>query len=257
MGIACGDLDGDGLADLAVTNYFGESTTFYRNLGDGLFVDSTAAIGLTGPSRPLLGFGAAFFDANNDGWLDLITANGHVVDNRPRFPWMMPLQLLLGSPGGRFTDVSDRAGAPFHPMHLGRGLAVGDLDHDGRLDVVAVVQNEPVVYLHNESGRTGHSIMFQLEGTESNRDAVGARVAVSCGGRVKVAQRFGGGSYQSASDPRLHFGLADARRVDSVEVRWPSGQVDRLGPLDGDAAYRLVEGSKAALPLEGWSKPAP
>src|SRR5262249_52253711 len=171
MGIACGDLDGDGLPDLAVTNYFGESTTFYRNLGDGLFVDSTAAIGLTGPSRPLLGFGAAFFDANNDGWLDVITANGHVVDNRPQFPWMMPMQLLLGGPGGRLTDVSDRAGAPFHPTHLGRGLAVGDLDHDGRPDVVVVVQNEPVVYLHNESGRAGHSIMFQLEGTRSNRDA--------------------------------------------------------------------------------------
>ena len=91
MGIACGDLDGDGLLDLAVTNYFGESTTFYRNLGGGLFADQTATIGLPAPSRPLLGFGAAFLDANNDGWLDLITANGHVLDARPRFPWTMPL----------------------------------------------------------------------------------------------------------------------------------------------------------------------
>ena len=254
MGIACGDLDGDGLADLAVTNYFGESTTFYRNLGGGLFADHTAAIGLAAPSRPLLGFGAAFFDANNDGRLDLITANGHVVDHRPRFPWTMPLQLLLGSPGGRLTDVSKRAGAPFQPLHLGRGLAVGDLDHDGRLDVVVVVQNEPLVYLHNESEPAGHFIVFQLEGTRSNRDAVGARVAVNCGGRVRVAHRVGGGSYQSASDPRLHFGLAGRRRVDSVEVRWPSGRIDRFGPLEADTAYRLVEGSKAPRPLEGWAQ---
>jgi hypothetical protein len=252
MGIACGDLDGDGLSDLAVTNYFGESTTFYRNLGGGLFADHTAAIGLTGPSRPLLGFGAAFFDANSDGWLDLMTANGHVVDNRPRYPWMMPLQLLLGGPGRQLTDVSARAGAPFQALHLGRGLAVGDLDHDGRPDAVVVMQNEPLVYLHNESERTGHFIVFRLEGTRSNRDAVGAKVVVTCGGRVRVAQRIGGGSYQSSSDPRLHFGLGQARRVDSVEVRWPSGRVDRFGPLEADAGYRLVEGSKSAQPLEAW-----
>ena len=254
MGIACGDLDGDGLDDLAVTNYFGESTTFYRNLGGGLFADHTTAIGLTGPSRPLLGFGAAFFDANNDGWLDLITANGHVIDNRPRFPWTMPLQILLGSPGGRLTDASKTAGAPFQALHLGRGLAVGDLDNDGRPDVVVVAQNEPLVYLHNESERTGHFIVFQLEGTKANRDAVGAKVSVSCGGRVRVAQRFGGGSYQSASDPRLHFGLGAARRVDSVEVRWPTGRIDRFGPLEADTAYRLVEGAREARPLEGWPR---
>jgi hypothetical protein len=253
MGIAAGDLDGDGLPDLAVTNYFGESTTYYRNLGGGLFADHTAAVGLAAPSRPLLGFGAAFFDANDDGWLDLITANGHVLDARPSFPWTMPLQILLGGPGGRLTDASNRAGPPFQVPHLGRGLAVGDLDGDGRLDVVVVAQNEPLVYLHNESERNGHSIAFQLEGAQSNRDAVGASVAIACAGRVQVAWRVGGGSYQSASTPRLHFGLADARRVDSVEVRWPSGRVDRFGPLAADSAYRLVEGAKAARPLQTWA----
>jgi enediyne biosynthesis protein E4 len=162
------------------------------------------------------------------------------------------LQLLLGSPRGRLTDASGRAGTPFQALHLGRGLAVGDLDHDGRPDVLVVAQNEPLIELHNESEHAGHFIVLQLEGTKSNRDAVGAKVAVTCGGRVRVAQRFGGGSYQSASDPRLHFGLGDVRRVDGVEVRWPSGQIDRFGPLEADSAYRLVEGAKEARPLGGW-----
>jgi tetratricopeptide (TPR) repeat protein len=252
MGIACGDLDGDGRLDLAVTNYFGESTTFYRNLGGGLFADHTATVGVLAPSRPLLGFGVTFIDANNDGWLDLISANGHVLDARPRFPWMMPLQLLMGSPGGRLTDGSEQAGPAFRVPHLGRGLAVGDLDHDGRLDVLVVAQNEPVVYLHNDSDRTRRFITLQLEGTRSNRDAIGARVTVSCGGRRRVAQRIGGGSYLSAADPRLHFGLDDARVVEWVEVRWPSGQLDRFTNLAADTAYFLREGSAEAKPLKGW-----
>ena len=175
MGIACGDLNGDGTLDLAVTNFFGESTTFFQNYGRGLLVDSTALIGLQAPSRPLLGFGIAFADVNNDGWLDLLSTNGHVFDARPRFPWTMPLQLLLGGPGGFLTDVSDRSGEPFGPLHLGRGLAIGDLDNDGRVDSLVLNQNEPLVYLHNRTAKPGHFIRFSLEGTQSNRDAVGAR----------------------------------------------------------------------------------
>ena len=132
MGIACGDLDGDGRLDLAVTNFYGESTTFYKNLGGGQFIDHTAAIGLGAPSRYLLGFGAAFLDANNDGRLDLATANGHVNDLGPHVPFAMPAQLLLGEAGGRLTDVSQRAGAPWLVPRVGRGLAVGDLDNDDR-----------------------------------------------------------------------------------------------------------------------------
>jgi enediyne biosynthesis protein E4 len=258
MGIACGDLDGDGSLDLAVTNFFGESTSFYRNLGGGLFADQTALVGLLAPSRPLLGFGIAMPDVNNDGWLDLLSTNGHVLDGRPRIPLTMPLQLLMGRPGGGLTDVSDRAGGPFRPLHLGRGLAVGDLDNDGRLDAIVLNQNEPLVYLHNRTGgapgegqglaegqgRAGHFITFSLEGTRSNRDAVGARVTIYCGGRRRVSERIGGGSYQSASDPRLHFGLGTSRRVESVDVRWPSGHVDHHAGLPADREYRLREGAK-------------
>ena len=255
MGIACGDLDGDGLPDLAVTNYFGESTTFYQNTGGGLFVDRTNAVGLAGPSRPLLGFGAAFLDADNDGQLDLLTVNGHVVDNRPRFPWMMPMQLLRGKPGGHLEDISSRSGEPFVAKHLGRGLAIGDLDDDGRIDAVVLAQNEPLIYLHNDGQAIGHAIVFELQGTRSNRDAVGARVSVSAGGRVRVADRIGGGSYQSAAGPRLNFGLGELARADSVEVRWPSGQVDRIGPLDAGAAYRIVEGSGRAVRVSRRNRP--
>jgi enediyne biosynthesis protein E4 len=242
MGIACGDVDGDLALDLAVTNFYGESTTFFRNLGQGLFVDHTAIIGLLAPSRPLLGFGVAFPDVNNDGWLDLISTNGHVFDARPKIPWTMALQLLVGSPGGRLTDVSDRAGEPFQQLHLGRGLAVGDLDNDGRLDALVLNQNQPLVYLHNLTKNAGHFIRFRLEGIRSNRDAVGARVTIAVAGRRLMSERVGGGSYQSANDPRLHFGLGPTQRIDSVEVRWPSGQVDRHGALTADRDYLLREG---------------
>jgi enediyne biosynthesis protein E4 len=244
MGIACGDLDGDGRLDLAVTNFFGESTTFYQNLGHGLFADHTAPIGLLAPSRPRLGFGIAFPDVNNDTWLDLISTNGHVSDSRPRIPWKMPLQLMIGGDGSRLVDVSNQLGEPFQRTHLGRGLAIGDLDNDGRLDVVILNQNEPLVYLHNTTTPAGHFIRFSLEGTSSNRDGVGARVTIRQGGRRQMSERMGGGSYQSASDPRLHFGLGASREVEAVEVRWPSGKVDRHGRLIGDREYRLREGGK-------------
>ena len=247
MGIACGDLDGDGRLDLAVTNYFGESTTFYRNLGQGFFADHTAAMGIAAPTRRLLGFGVAFLDVNNDGWLDLLSANGHILDNRPRFPWSMPLQLLLASPGGHMADVSEKSGSPFGPLHLGRGLAIGDLDNDGRLDALVVAQNEALIYLHNQTARPGHFIRFRMEGTRSNRDAVGARITISCADRRRVGQRIGGGSYQSSSDPRIHFGLGASTRIESLEVKWPSGKLEHHGRLGVDREYLLREGEPPIL----------
>ncbi|MFI5454445.1 MAG: FG-GAP-like repeat-containing protein [Isosphaerales bacterium] len=259
MGVACGDLDGDGLVDLAVTNYYGESTTLFHNLGGGLFADHTAAAGLAAPSRLRLGFGAAFLDANNDGWLDLLTANGHVSDNGPLFPYAMTPQLYLGSASGTLTDVTARAGPPFQQLHVGRGLAIGDLDNDGRIDALMVAQNEPLVDLHNETdsgnadtlaGRgesqvRSHFIMFQLEGTKSNRDGIGAVASITCGGRARVALRFGGGSFQSAGDPRLHLGLGSKDQVESVELHWPSGLVDRHRDLAADRVYLLREGNSS------------
>ena len=166
MGIACGDLDGDGRVDLAVTNFFGESTTFFHNLGGGFFADHSDGIGLTAATRHLLGFGIAFLDVDNDGRLDLLSANGHVNDGRPRFPYAMPLQLLSGGPGGPPDATSrPRPAPPFTTQRLGRGLAAGDLDNDGRIDAVVVAQNEPLIFLHNTTRAAGHFIRFRLEGT--------------------------------------------------------------------------------------------
>ena len=167
---------------------------------------------------------------------------------------MMPLQLLLGGPDGRLTDHSQAAGPAFGALHLARGLAIGDLDHDGRLDALVVAQNEPLIYLHNETERPGHFLTLRLEGTRSNRDAVGARVTISAGGRRHVAQRYGGGSYLSATDPLIHFGLGDAASIDWVEVRWPSGVVNRFHHFEVDAAYHLREGTTESKPLNGWMR---
>ena len=251
MGVGCGDVDGDGRPDLVVTNFYDEGTTLYQNLGQGIFNDRSGVFNVLSATRARLGFGIAFLDANNDGRLDLVQANGHVDDFRPETPYAMPLQLFLGGTDGRLTDVGDRAGPPFRTERLGRALAVGDLDNDGRLDLLIGCLDAPLMYAHNRT-EGGHHLTLRLEGTASNRDAVGARVSVTAGGRARVAWRLGGGSYQAAGDPRLHFGLGDADRVESIEVRWPSGRVDRLGPVAADAGYLVREGARQAEPLRGF-----
>jgi len=257
MGIACGDSNGDGRPDLAVTNFYGESTSLSVNLGGGLFADRTTDAGLAAPTRYVLGFGIAFLDANNDGRLDLAQANGHVIDYRPEIPYAMPGQLLLGDGLGRFVDVSGRAGAPWLVPRLGRGLAVGDLDNDGKPDLLIVAEGEALAYFHNQ-GPAGHFVTFKLEGRAptSNRDAVGARLALTAGGRRQVARRQGGGSFCSASDDRLHFGLGEATGIEQVEIRWPSGHVGRYVGLAADAGYLIREGQARPSPLQGWRRPS-
>jgi enediyne biosynthesis protein E4 len=254
MGVACADVNGDGLPDLAVTNFYNEYTALYLNFGGGVFSDHSAEYGLTVPSRYRLGFGMAFVDFNNDGQLDLVTANGHVDESRPNVPQQMQAQLFAGALAGRkLADVTDSAGPAFQLSLLGRGLAAGDLDNDGRVDLVIVSQNQPAAYFHNRTDGA-HSLTLLLEGTTSNRDAVGARVVVECGKRRQFAWRIGGGSYQSASDPRLHFGLGTAERVDSVEVTWPSGKVDRYTGLEPGRGYRLREGDESLKELPGFHR---
>jgi tetratricopeptide (TPR) repeat protein len=258
MGIACGDFDGDGLLDLAVTNFYGESTTLYHNHGGGYFSDRAPAAGLATATRCVLGFGLAALDANNDGRLDLAQSNGHVDDYRPTIPYPMRPQLFLGDGAGKLVDVSDRAGAPWQSLRLGRGLAAGDIDNDGRIDLLFVAQNAGLALFRNQPGSpearstTDHFLTLMLEGTESNRDAIGARVTVTASGKTQMGVRFGGGSYLSSSDPRLHFGLGPACVAERVEVSWPSGRRDCYRGLAADSGYRLIEGTAAPRPLAGF-----
>jgi len=264
MGVACGDFDGDGKLDLAVTNFLGESTTLYHNHGGGLFSDRTDAAGLAAPTRFVLGFGLAALDANNDGRLDLAQANGHIGDYRPSNPYAMPAQLFLGEGAGKLREVSERAGQPWQVLRLARGLATGDFDNDGRVDIVLVSENAPLALFHNQleagnqnAGSTAaHFLTLELEGSASNRDAVGAHVAVTVAGKTQVADRFGGGSYLSAGDKRLHFGLGSKEVADLVEVIWPSGRRDRYERLAADTGYRIREGGAAPMPLSGFNSPA-
>jgi enediyne biosynthesis protein E4 len=254
MGVAAADLDGDGRPDLLVTNLYLEGTTLYQNLGAGMFADRSAASGILASTKYLLGFGIAAIDAGNDGRLDVVITNGNVNDFRPLYPFKMPTRLYEGRPGGRLVDVSDQAGPPWSVARLGRGLATGDVDNDGRPDFVIMVQNEPLAYFHNHTEHAGHFVIFRLEGTDSNRDGVGARVVVDTVQGRQVAQRVGGGSYLSAADGRLHFGLGSSNTVRSVEVRWPSGRVDRWNNLTVDTGYLLREADPVVKSLPGFNR---
>jgi hypothetical protein len=167
----------------------------------------------------------------------------------------MPAQLFLNDGRGKLSDVSDQAGPPWKVPRLGRGLAVGDLDNDGRLDMIIVSQGAPLALLHNSTATDQkHFLVLALEGTTSARDAVGATVRVTSAGQTRVAARFGGGSYLSASDSRMHFGLGSARTVDRVEVTWPSGRRQLYQGLAADTGYTLREGDPAPRPLAGFAR---
>ena len=214
MGVACGDLDGDGRPDLMVTNFYGEGTTLYRNLGQGS--SPTAAPPRASGSPPATCWASAsrFFDANNDGRPDVMTANGHVNDLAALYRYAMPTRLYEGRPDGRLVDISHQAGPPWDVPRVGRGLAAGDLDNDGRCDALVVAQDGPLAYFHNRTRQAGRFVTLRLEGPTSNRDGVGPWSPSRPAARRQVAQRVGGGSYLSAYDPRLHFGLGPSDRVE-------------------------------------------
>ncbi len=258
MGVDADDLDGDGRPDLFATAFARETNTFFRNLGglgDGCrFLDWTQGSGLGPPSWHRLGFGAAFADLDRDGALDIVVANGHVfaqIDDEgdPNNSFRQQAQMFLNDGKGRFRDVSPQAGQCFAEKHVGRGLASCDFDNDGRIDLAFSNSGGAPVLLHNQSTTPGHWIRLELRGARSNRDAVGAKVTLRLGERKLVRHRKGGGSYCSACDPRLLIGLGAASRVDQIEIRWPSGLVETLGPLHADRGYLIIEGQKQAREL--------
>jgi hypothetical protein len=245
MGTDFGDYDGDGRLDLVVTNHEFESTSLFRNLGKGLFAEATAESGLGPPTLPLVGFGVALFDYDNDGRLDIAVANGHVIDNTAMFragSTHAQRRLLFHNAGNRkFVEVAQRSGPGFAVEAVGRGLMVGDLDNDGDLDIVVTNNGQPADLLRNEGGRN-NALLVKTVGTRSNRDGIGARLRLTAGGVVQVREVKAGSSYLGQNDSRVHFGLGTATVADRLEVLWPSGRTETLQQLPANSIVTVVEG---------------
>ncbi len=231
MGIAFGDTDGDMLPDVLITHLYNEHTTLWRATGSPgasiVYQDQTSEAGLAVDSRPMTGWGIVMADLDLDGHLDVLTTNGHIRREPSQvYRYENPPLLWRNLGNGRFANVSAGAGPYFTALHMGRGLAFGDLDSDGDVDLVVVHHHEPSVVLWNESQRKGNYLTVKLRGSGTNRDAIGARLVARAGTRTFLRTVDGGGSYLSSNDANVHFGLGDARRVDRLEIRWPSGKVD-------------------------------
>lgn len=245
MGSTVADFDGDGNLDLFRTNFSDDTSTLYHNNGDGTFTDVTYTAGL-GAHTQYLGWGTMFFDFDNDGWPDLLLVNGHVYPEVDALnlgiEYNEPKLLYHNSANGTFTDVSKLAGAAFNTVFPGRGLAVGDLWNDGRLSAVVVNRNEPPSLLVNQKRYANHWIEIKTVGTRSNRSGLGARVSVKTDLRQQVDEVRSGSSYISNSDVRVHFGLGATKVIQYIEVRWPSGLVERFRNPNVDSIVVVKEG---------------
>jgi enediyne biosynthesis protein E4 len=232
MGVAVGDYDRDGLADVFITTFANDNYVLFHNDGDGFFTDVSYPSGAGEPTVPYLGWGTFFFDHDNDGWLDIFCANGHVypeVDGKIAEKYRQPLQILRNLGAGKFRDASAETGLLSLPPQSARGAAFADYDNDGDLDVVVSVMDGPPQLLENRVGG-GNWLRLKLTGTKSNRMAVGAKVKVTSGSTVQYGAVRAGGSYLSSSDPRLHFGLGEAKEA-AVEIIWPGGAMQRVGQV--------------------------
>jgi hypothetical protein len=247
MGVDSADYDNDGRPDIVKTNFSDDSNNLYHNDGGGQFTDMTGPSGFGPVSIPFLGFGVKFVDLDNDGWPDIFVANGHVnpqVDQHSFGVTYAERPLLFQNlKNGKFGEIGLRAGAALRLPYVGRGLASGDFQNRGQEDLVMTVLNSSPVLLKNESTGTGHWILIKAVGTKSNRDAFGARIQISAGGLTQTAEVRGNSSFESASDPRVHFGLGAADHVDNITVHWPSGQVDKTGPEPGGEEVVIKEAS--------------
>jgi hypothetical protein len=247
MGVDFADYDHSGRFSLFITTFQEQPKALWRNTGANGFEDVSWPSGVGRPSYQDVCWGTSFFDMANTGWLDLLIACGHVypqidsLDNSPHY--RQPIFLERNNRDGTFDEIGKEAGLADLPLKSRRGAAFGDIFNTGNIDAVLVNVGEPPTLLLNQNNSGNHRVLFKLIGTKSNRAAIGARVTIHAAGVRQIAEVRGGGSYLSQNDLRLHFGLGKSTRIDSVEIRWPSGKVETLENVPADAIYTVVESS--------------
>jgi enediyne biosynthesis protein E4 len=247
MGVDWGDYDHSGRLSFFVTHFEEQPNSLYRNMGAKGFDDVSWTSGVGQPSYPYVGWGTAFFDMDNDTWLDIFVANGHVypqidqIDVGPRYK--EPMLVHRNNRDGTFDEVSKEAGLQAMPLKSRRGAAFGDIFNNGNIDVVVLNVGEPPSVLLNTNRTPYHRVLFNLIGTKSNRAAIGARVTIHAAGLKQFSEVRSGASYLSQNDLRLHFGLGTASKMESVEIRWPNGTTETLQNVSADNIYTIVEGS--------------
>lgn len=245
MGVDFGDYDNDGKFDLAVATFEGEPMSLYHNDGSDLYTDRSVSTNVAFPTRPLVTFGLHFIDVDNDSWLDIVTTNGHVLDNvtdiKEASVYRQSSQILRNTGKGRFEDISQSAGAAFVVPMVGRGLAAGDIDNDGRVDLIVIdSEGHPHVY-KNGYPNSGNWIGLQLQGTLSPRDGTGAIVTITQGKTAYIRHAHSDGSYMSASDARVNVGLGENSSPVDISVRWSSGIVQKLSTVNVGHYTRIIE----------------
>jgi hypothetical protein len=246
MGIDAADYDGDGRLDLVVTNLDFQMHTMNRGLGHLLFGYSSLESGIGLPTLPFVGFGVAFLDFDNDAQLDVAIVNGHVLDNAPRFrsgaTYAQRKLLFRNTTRRRFTEVGPLTGAAFSALRVGRGLATGDIDNDGDLDLLVTNNGQAAELLRNDGGNRGNALVLRLVGPRGNRDAIGARVRVTAASRTQRRDVKAGSSYLSQNDLRVHVGLGAATIADAIEVKWPDGRIETIKNVEVNQLITIREG---------------